>query len=696
MAGLTRARNSEKSPLPLAKWRIRGALLLIALAAYANSFGLGLAQDSKAIVTQDARVQAATAENLQLILEKNYWWPKAGDGLYRPVTTLSFLFNYAVLGNGPRAAGYHAVNFLLHAVNVWLLFELALLLFQRAGPAFFAAALWAVHPIGTEAVTSIVGRADLLAAMAVLGGLLLYIRGQSRWAPAALFAVATAGVFAKESAAVLLGLMLLWDLSFGEGVRGVARRWPSYAAVAASLLVLWWVRHTVLGGLPPNEPVYVDNPLCGADFWIARWTAIKVVGLDLWLLVFPVALSCDRSFNQIPLAGIGDPEAWLSILVILGILAAAALRYRRDRLIFWLAGFFGIAVLPTANLLFPIGATMAERFLYLPSVAFAMAIAALLCRAKSRHVTTALAVLLVLYTVRTIARNPAWNDDLTLASSDLPTAPRSFRLHDMLAKELFDRDSRGNIDRVIQEEEASWAILEPLPPERSSSFPPTFLGVYYAAKADSIGATGSPLSGDPTPLLDTSAPKRIWYTKSLAVLLKAREILRVLEKAYDDRQREHGGTPTVRAANPQLYLHLANTYMNLGNYQDAAEALRYAKGVNPRTVEAYDGLSLAYSAMGDLPKAVATMEEKALVDGFQPATMSAVFDLYQKLPDGSCAFVQRGAAWQFNLAGCPRVKGDVCAAFADLAQSYREALLPKDAQQAEAAATQRYGCPAAP
>ena len=199
MAGLARYRSSEKISAPVSKWRPRAALLLIALAAYANSFGLGLAQDSKAIVTGDARLHAVTVDNLKLIFGKNYWWPKAGDGLYRPVTTLSLLFNYAVLGNGPNAAGYHAVNFLLHAMNVWLLYELALILFRRAGPAFFAAALWAVHPIGTEAVTSIVGRADLLAAMSVLGGLLLYVKGQRPWKPIALFAIATAGVFAKEN-----------------------------------------------------------------------------------------------------------------------------------------------------------------------------------------------------------------------------------------------------------------------------------------------------------------------------------------------------------------------------------------------------------------------------------------------------------------------------------------------------------------
>jgi tetratricopeptide (TPR) repeat protein len=667
---LARSRSSSKAPIPASKWRVRAVLLLIALAAYVNTFALGLAQDSKTIVTADARVQAVTADNVKAILTKNYWWPKTGDGLYRPVTTLSILFNYAVLGNGPNAAGYHVLNFLLHSINVWLVYELALLLLRGTTPAFFAAALWAVHPIGTEGVTSIVGRADLLAAMAVLGGLLLYIRSRSRWAPVALFAISTLGVFAKENAAVLIGLMLLWDVSFK-----VKPRWHSYAAVAASLVVFALVRHVVLGALPPAEPPYVDNPLFRASFWTARWTAIKVVGLDLWLLFFPVVLSSDRS--QVLPAAWSDPWVWLSLAAIVAILAAAFARYRQDPLIFWAAGFFAIALLPTSNLVILIGTAMAERFLYLPSIAFAVVVTALLYRLKNEpYAKVALVALLALYAVRTFARNPAWNDNTSLALADIPNSPRSFRLHDMLAKELYDRDTRANIDRAIQEEEIAWNLLEPLPPRESTSFAPTMLGVYYAAKADLV----------------SPPDQKAWYQKSLAILLKAREISRAIEKDYDDVQRARGGPLLSRPANQELYLTLGNGYMHLDDYPDAVEALRYGKGIAPRTLEFYDGLVLAYSTMGDFPKAVVTMEEKALVDNFQPATMSAIRDLYQKTPEGQCAFVERAAGWEFNLAGCPRVKGDVCAAFADLAQAYRDSRAPESAEQVQTAATQRYAC----
>src|SRR5271169_1864550 len=177
-------------------WRLAPAgLFALTLLAYANSLGLGLAGDSQFLLTQDPRLQSLAAHNLGLVFSKSYWWPMAGDLIYRPVTSASLLLNHALAGAAGGAFWYHLVNLLLHALNVWLVWKLATRLLSRRA-AWCAAALWAVHPIATEAVDNVVGRADLLAATAVLAGLLIYGRatvnsGWRRWL--ALFAVAAAG-----------------------------------------------------------------------------------------------------------------------------------------------------------------------------------------------------------------------------------------------------------------------------------------------------------------------------------------------------------------------------------------------------------------------------------------------------------------------------------------------------------------------
>src|SRR6185369_7523116 len=137
----------------------------------------------------------------------------ATSGLYRPMTTLSFLANWTVLGNEARPFGYHLVNLLLHlgcSVAVLALFRR---LGMAAGAATIAAALFAVHPVTTEAVANVAGRADLLAALGVLLGVLCHARaaaarGSARIAwDAALVGSSVIAVFSKESGVVLLPLL---------------------------------------------------------------------------------------------------------------------------------------------------------------------------------------------------------------------------------------------------------------------------------------------------------------------------------------------------------------------------------------------------------------------------------------------------------------------------------------------------------
>ena len=80
---------------------------MLALVAYSNSFQAGLIFDNAPAILQDTRIRAATADNIHLILTEEYWYNSSTTGLYRPLSTFSYLLNYAVLGNGPNPAGYH-------------------------------------------------------------------------------------------------------------------------------------------------------------------------------------------------------------------------------------------------------------------------------------------------------------------------------------------------------------------------------------------------------------------------------------------------------------------------------------------------------------------------------------------------------------------------------------------------------------
>ncbi len=293
------------------------ALCAITLLVYGNSFHAAFSLDGRGILVQD-RIHTASLANLSLILEHSYWWPYGESGLYRPITTVSYLFNYAMAGNGDRPEGYHAINFLLHTANVLLLYLLARRLWSTDWKAFAAAALWAVHPVLTESVTNIAGRADLLAGSAVLGGLWMYVKSTETENERVLWlcgvaAAAFCGVFCKESAVVLPALIVLWELC-QQRIR-VRPMVSGCLAVLPALVAMAVARMAVLSKVPAVAIPFLDNPIASAGFWTAKLTALATLAKYLKLLIWPLHLSWDYSYAQIPLVS-GSPADWLAWIVV--------------------------------------------------------------------------------------------------------------------------------------------------------------------------------------------------------------------------------------------------------------------------------------------------------------------------------------------------------------------------------------------
>lgn len=667
------------------RFLVAAGLAALALLVYSNSFLDGFSLDSSFILLRDPRITSETIPHLQLIFTKDYWFPNFNSGLFRPVTTFTFLLNYAVLGNGNSPLGYHAVNLLLHIGNAWLLFALAWRFLRRLSPAVLAAALWTAHPIATEAVTNMVGRCDELAAMAVLGGVLLYIRaaraeGRLRWlAVPALFLISLLGLFSKELTVGLIAMMALWDIVRGPATLRdwLRRRWPYYAVVGLSLAIFFTARYFVFRAAPPSEFPVVDNPLVAAPFWVARLTAVKIILQDLGLLVFPWNLSCDRSYDQIPLAYGFDFEAWAALAVVAALLGAAILRRRKDPLMFWCAGFFGIALLPVSNLVVLIGSNMAERFLYLPAAAFAIAASVLAHRLLGRkRAQIALAVVIVLFGVRTWFRNPDWASDRALSAHDVKVSPASFKLHGLVARTLYEQ-SPSNLDQAIAEAEKAWEIVRRLPPLQVFTQTPTNLGAMYRIKGDSLGGPGTPRGAE-------------YYHMAIAVLTEARQDSQLYAAAYDARQEREGKPLAVRLERADLYLNLGLAYHGLGMYEPARDALIYGRMVAPNNLDFYNVLAGNYLDGGNPAWAAISMEEKVMLDGAKPNSVAQLRTILQKLPNSGCVLQMVDDKPKLNSA-CPAA--NICMVWTDLAQAYFKARKQDDAMKLKESALQ-HGCPA--
>lgn len=735
--------NSSVFP-PVGIWPHVVAFLVLAaviLFSYGNTLhDTGFALDNKFIIKEDPRLRAASLENIQLIFTQDYWFPKAVSGLYRPLTTLSYLFNYAVLGNAEAAAGYHWINVGLHWTVAVLLYLVALMLLRKVWPAFFVAALFATHPVGTESVANMVGRADLLVTAVVLAGLLCYVKSTrvSGWRKvgwlSSLSILTLLGVFCKESAVVVLGVMGLYDVTYrmekldSGTFRNLAKNgWrffkEGYIAIVPPLVALLVVRSMVFGKLRPPELPFVDNPLIDLDFWAARLTAIKIIGRYLWLLVWPQKLSCDYSYNQIPLftGHFNSFEDWKVLLVLLllvVIFGVAFYNYRRNRAVFFFTLFFFGTLLPASNL-FPklgdplfkketwvIGSIMAERFLYMPMIGFAGItvifiysfmewVMPLLRRGHEQKAVLpaqdiammVLSLIMVAYGIRTMFRNPDWENDITLWTSAAEVCPNSFKSHKSLAFALYETDPQGlGVDRMIAEGRRAIEITG----RTQVSF--LHLGCYCRIKGDQLCQRNL----DGTVVLTPES--KGWYRESVDVLSSAVKLDH--EFNADNRKKElaRGRKPEdiPDVGNEQIYGNLGMTLLRLGELEQAKEAFLYGLHISPANPEMLFDLASYYLAKGDYKGAAIPLVQTILIDPRREDAANMLVEIYRKIdPKGDSIATFPGEAKARVNPYSTVVREHICAAYVDLVNELRASRHADLANQLMMRAIEKDNCPPA-
>ncbi len=379
----------------ISPWRAALLVLLVAVGTYANSVLNGFAYDDNTIivgspvVTEGRVVDALTSS----------YWPQAvgGAGLYRPVTLSSFALEWGLWNGHP--AGFHLVNLAVHSA-VSLLVFLLILPVSATLPALVGGVLFAVHPVHSEAVANVVGRSELYSALFVLGACLLFLKGRGlspSWRAARLIGIGALfalGLGSKEMAATLPALLVLMALvrtDEGRVTERVRTDLPVFLLTSALLAAFLGVRFLILGSVSGEGPA---PALMGLSAGQRILTSLAVWPQYFRLLVFPLDLVVDYAPAVLFPALTWGPDVILGLLMILGGAAAIIFLWPRERLVALGIAWFGISILPVANLLVPTGVLLAERTLYLPSVGLAF-VAAGVVRWTARERRKSLGMLLV-------------------------------------------------------------------------------------------------------------------------------------------------------------------------------------------------------------------------------------------------------------------------------------------------------------
>ena len=424
-------------------WVLPGILILVVVVLNLNTLRNGFTYDDRTLF-QPAGV--ATTND------------------FRPISTWSLSLNKAVLGGGPRA--FHTFNVALSVVATLLVFLIGTEILSGRMQGFTAALLFAIHPVHVEAIQKIQQRGVLLAAVAVIAALWLMRRGRSGagtsriGTSAAIWGLYGIALLCSETAIVFVGLFVLFALWAGNGasLRQSSRQMSLdsrfWGIVALTAAYFFFCRAVTGRWLPFVSPSFLGNPLAFAGVHTRILTAIDLIRRSLVLVTWPFASSPDYSFDAVPLiSGFNSRQFLASVAVLAAIIAAAVAFGRKKPAYLFACVFFLISVSVASNLWFPVGATISEAALYLPSVAICWAAAQLFAdlgwilpeprregvpaARRFKSMSLVLICVIVPWTARTYLRNAEWHDDFVLYRAAVRTNPRNARCHYILGESYF-------------------------------------------------------------------------------------------------------------------------------------------------------------------------------------------------------------------------------------------------------------------
>ena len=591
---------SQPQPCPPARsWRAAGlAVALIVAAAwlaYAGGLAAPFIMDDAASITANRSIRSLWP--LWPVLVYEHGEGRTHDG--RPLLNLTLAVNRAVTGMSP--IGFRVVNILIHCGNALLLLALTRELLarpavpaavrDRAGEIAFAASLlWAVHPLGTGAVTYLVQRAESLGAFMILATVLVCVRGmltadagKRTWAlPLVALLSALAGTAKETSVAIPLVTLLIDRALLSGSWRGTLRHWPWHLAAAASwasvsLMLTAWGGRGSSAGLDSASP------------WLYLLTQSKAIWLYLARIVWPQGLVFD--YGDFLSSGLAESGGWL--LLTAAVFTGIVYGYARFPVAFLGPLLFFVLLGPTSSLIPVKTQTIAEHRAYLasaalilPAVATAWVIARERLALSPRFCGLAAAAATVALGLSTAARNREFVTPEILWRKALAAEPRNERAMINLAAQLIVRkDDPGALDEA---ERLLARVAE------TGRYPKVYnVNLGSLAKArdrypEALAAIDAVLDyppAEPATLADRGYV--LWKLGRLP------EALADLEKALalDDE---------IAPA----WLNRGNVLLDLGRSEEAERSFARSVEVDPTYAKGWDHLGIARQARGDLAAAL--------------------------------------------------------------------------------------------
>lgn len=545
-------------------------ILAACFAVYANSFKNEFVWDDEILIKENTYIK--NWAHIPKIFTSDMG---AGAGIeyhyYRPLAVLSYMSDYSLCKL--NTAGYHLTSVLTHFLAALSIYLLITILFKNNLLSFFTALFFAIHPIQTESVSYLSGRADPMAVFFILICFIYYIK-RIYWGIIVCYALA---LLTKESSLILPVLLLIYHYAFKK--RGQIKE---FATIAAMALIYVLARGALLKGLGVDPPDMTDMLQRVPGFFAAITNYVR-------LLLLPVGLHMEYGKKFFSMA---DPRAILGVITVVSLLVWAFRQRKTNPLISFSVLWFFAALLPSSNIYPPLAFYMAEHYLYLPSIgAFLIlsgGLVVLYNKKQFRIIAVAAAALLaVTYCILTIKQNNYWKNPQVILEQTLKLSPDSGRVSCDLGNVYNNQGRYAEAVRLIER-----AIeLDPQDEKAYNNLGNSYYAMGQPKKAAAMYKKALELGAGDAKTYNNIA-------NSYAADGDSEEAISCLKKAIEINPYFAGS-----------YYNLGTIYLNTGKNEKAGEMFRKAVEMDPDLAEAYVNIAAAASRMGNDKEAEAALKK---------------------------------------------------------------------------------------
>ncbi len=571
--------------------RISVLLFFLAFLLYANTLKNGYAWDDSIVITENARVQKGITNVADLFVKYNSEYKSDKYG-YRPITLTSFALDISLFGL--KAWGGHLMQLLYYSLLCVVLYRmLRKICFRHSNLApFLITLLFMVHPVHTEVVANIKSRDEIFALLFGLLSLSQFIdyMQQKQWKFLLYGSVLFLMAFLSKESAIAFLVIIPLTLYYMDESFPYKKLWLPLLAIVflgmTSILIVNLYTGSNLGkSFSEGAGIYHESGILGNSFlYSGNWgeklaNAFCVLAMYAKNFFVPLRQLYYYGYNQISVAHWSDALVLFSAVAHIAALLFAILKFKKYREISYGILFYFISIFIYTHLLRALADTMADRFLFTPSLGLAISTVFLLERIfkvdfktatlpgwlspKNRQATGlkyGALVVLVLLGLKTVIRSRDWKDNETLMTHDMPYLENCSRAHQYYADIL--RDKLNVSHNASMETSMIAHYTRSFEISAEAYYARLGLGRYYCSIKN--------------------------YGAGIAVLQK-------LVSLFPEQ------------ADPNFYL--GEALFHTGHYKEAITYLYKSRELAPAILNTYYFLALAYSKEGATAKAVSTIEQ---------------------------------------------------------------------------------------